>query len=176
MEEAFGAVFRTPPRPLLRQKLMALGMMGLFAVLALLAVGTSALVPLLPDVPSLPLSLRPGPARAVLQVCVGVLSGFLLFFAIYFVVPNRRQRPSRVLPGALFAGVAFELLTQLWPAYIKLNEGANRYGSQLAFLFVLLTFSYFLGVITILGADVIAVLDPPPDPGRAARSEQPSER
>jgi uncharacterized BrkB/YihY/UPF0761 family membrane protein len=36
----------------------------------------------------------------------------------------------------------------------------NRYGSQFAFLFVLLAFFYFLGVITVLGADLIAVIDP----------------
>jgi membrane protein len=175
MDEAFAAVFRTPVRSFARQKLMSLAMMGLFAAMALLAVGTSALVPLLRDIPSLPVSLSNGPAGAVLQACVGVVSGFVLFYVIYFVVPNRRQRPSRVLPGAAFAGVAFEVLSQLWPAYIKLNAGVNRYGSQFAFLFILLAFSYLLGVITILGADVIAVLDPgAPSPSDPERPPEPS--
>jgi hypothetical protein len=87
MEEAFSVVFQTPTRPFLRQKLMAVAMMGLFAVLALLAVGTSAL------------SLTKGDTGYVVQVAIGVVSGFVLFFAIYTVVPNRRQRLSRVLPG-----------------------------------------------------------------------------
>src|SRR5262249_12827763 len=96
------------------------------------------------------------------QVGVGVASGFLLYLVIYLVVPNRRMRPTAVLPAALFAGVAFELLTLLFPAYIALNQtGINRFGSQFAFLFVLLAFFYFLGLITVRGADVIAVLDPP---------------
>lgn len=160
MEEVFTRVFQTAPRPFLRQKLMALGMMSLFAVLALLAVGTSALVPLLRDIPSLPVSLTRGSTGAVVQAIVGLVSGFVLFFVIYYVVPNRRQHPLRVLPGAIFAGVAFELLSQLWPTYIRLNAGANRYGEQFTFLFVLLTFAYLLGVIIVLGAEIIAQLDP----------------
>jgi membrane protein len=161
MEEAFGAVFQTKGRPFLRQKLMALAMMGLFAVLALLSVGTSALLPLLNDIPGLTISFTRGDTGRVVQAIVGVVSGFVLFFAIYLIVPNRRQRPSRVWPGALFAGVALELLSLLFPTYIEVNQGINRYGRDFALLFVLLAFFYFLGVITMLGADVIAVLDPP---------------
>ena len=68
MEEAFGVVFQTPTRPFLKQKLMAVAMMGLFAVLALLAVGTSALLPLLSDIPGIPISLTKGPTGYVVQV------------------------------------------------------------------------------------------------------------
>ncbi len=171
MEEAFGVVFRTPGRPFLRQKLMAVAMMALFVVLALVAVGTSALLPVLNQIPGLPISLTHGSTAEVLQVSIGVLSGFLLFLVIYLVVPNRRMRLSRVLPAALFAAVAFELLTLLFPAYIALNQtGINRFGSQFALLFVLLAFFYFLGLITVVGADIIAVLAPP-DPARARQPE-----
>ena len=166
MEEAFGAVFQTRPRPFVRQKLMGLAMMGVFAVFALLAVGTSALLPLLGQIPGVPFSVKQGWTGVVVQVCVGLVSGFVLYVAIYLVVPNRRQRISRVLPGALFAGAAFELLSQVFPTYIRLNEGINMYGRQFAFLFVLLAFFYFLGLITMIGACVIAELDPPP-PERA---------
>lgn len=171
MDEAFGVVFETPARPFLRQKLMAMVMIGIFAVLALLAVGTSALVPLLDQVSILPISLTRDSAAYILQLIIGVVSGFLLFLAIYMVVPNRRQRPLRVLPAAIFGAVALELLSQLWPYYIRLNQaGINRYGSQFALLFVLVAFFYFLGVITIVGADIIAVLDPP-DPARSKAPE-----
>jgi membrane protein len=161
MEEAFGVVFQTPSRPFLRQKLMGLAMMGLYAVMALLAVGTSALLPLLRYIPDVPISVTKGWTAVVVQVFVGFVAGFVLFFTIYFVVPNRPQRPRYVLPAALFAGAAFELLSQLFPTYIRLNRGINMYGRQFAFLFVLLAFFYALGVITMLGADMIAVLDPP---------------
>jgi membrane protein len=98
----------------------------------------------------------------VIQAGVGTASSFVVFFVIYLVVPNRRQRASAVWPGALFAGVATELLSQLFPLYIALNPGIDQFGRDFALLFVLMTFAYLLGVITILGADIIAVLDPPP--------------
>lgn len=165
MEEAFAVVFQTGTRPFLRQKRMALAMMGYFAVLALMAVGTSALVPLLREIPGFPISFGRGPAGFAIQVGVGVVAGFLLFFVIYFIVPYRPQRPARVWPGALFAGVAVEVLAQLFPLYTTINPGINRYGQQFALLFVVLAFFYSLGVITMIGAEMIAALDPPdPDP------------
>lgn len=173
MESAFGTVFNTHSRPFVRQKLMGLGMMGLFAVLALVAVGTSALVPLLSEIPDLPTSLTRGWIAPTISAVVGAVAGFLLFFAIYYVVPNRHQRPLRVLPGALFAGLAFEALTLLFPTFIRFNQGINMYGREFAFLFILLTFFYALGVITMLGAVIIAVIDPPaPDPVPAPEPNQ----
>jgi membrane protein len=169
METAFATVFRTPNRPFLRQKLMGLGMMGIFAVLALVAVGTSAMVPLLSRIPDLPISLTRGWTAPVLQAVIGAVAGFLLFYAIYYVVPYRRQRALRVLPGALFAGMAFEALTLLFPTFIQFNQGINMYGRNFAFLFILLTFFYALGVITMVGAVIIALVDPPvPDRGPTA--------
>lgn len=166
MEGVFAVVFETPSRPFLRQKLMAVLMMAIFIVLVVLAVGTSALLPLLNSIPGLPISLTEGDTGYYyVQVAIGVVAGFVLFFVIYLVVPNRRQRPWRVLPAAVFGGVAFELLTQLWPIYIRFNQGGlNRFGSQFALLFILLAFFYFLGLITVIGADITAVLDPPREP------------
>jgi membrane protein len=171
MERVFGVVFGTGPRRFVPQKLMSLAMMGLFTVLALVAAGTSALLPVLGDIPGMPVSLTRGAAGLVVQVVVGIVSGCVLFFAIYLVVPNRRQHPRSVWPGALFAGVALELLSQLFPLYVRLDPGLNRYGRNFALLFILLTFCYLLGVIAIVGADVIALVDPP----RPDRSEMPVE-
>jgi membrane protein len=162
MEKAFARVFRTTQRSFLRQKLMSLAMMGLFTVLAVAGVGTSALLPLLDQIPGVPISLTTGSLGVVLQVVIGTISGFLLFFAIYYVVPNRHQRLRGVVPGALVAGAAFEGLALLFPLYIQFNQGINMYGRSFALLFVLLAFFYFLGVITMLGAEINAGIDPPP--------------
>ncbi len=164
MEAAFAIVFRTGRRPFVRQKLMSLAMMGLFTVLALVAVGTSAALPLLNQIPDVPISLTRGWLGVLLQVAIGGVAGFVLFFLIYLVVPSRRQSPSRVWPGALFSGIAFEALTQVFPAYIRFIGGMNQYGKSLAFLFILLAFFYLLGLITMVGAELIAVLEGPPPP------------
>lgn len=154
MEEAFGAVYRTEGRPFVRQKLMALAMMGLFTVLAIVAVASSTVQSLLDRIPGLP-----GQVGIGAETVVGILSGCLLFLVLYFVVPNRRQHLRTVWPGALFAGLAFKAVTLLFPLYIKLNQGINQYGSTFAFLFILLAFFYFFGLITMLGAEINAVLE-----------------
>jgi membrane protein len=163
MEQAFSVIFRSRQRSFLRQKLMSLAMMATFAILALLGVGSSALVPFLGELAhaaTVPSSFTHGVLAPAVQAGIGFVAGFLLYFAIYLVVPNRPMQAAQVWPGALFAGAAFEGLTQLFPVYIRLNRGINQYGRSFALLFVLLAFFYFLGMITVLGAELIAVLHP----------------
>jgi membrane protein len=158
MEGAFDHIFRAPTRDFLRQKLMSLAMMAIFTVLALCAVGTAALLPFLRSLPFVPEQLQQGAVALVLQVGVGVLSGFVLFFILYLFVPNRRLPPRDVWPGAVLAGIAFEALGFVFPLYLGLNAGINAYGRTFALLFVLMLFFYLVGVITVLGAELNAEL------------------
>ncbi len=184
MEQAFDAIFRIPNRGFVRQKLMALAMMGIFCVLIFVAVATSAVLPLLGRLPGIPAGMAAQPLAGALQFGVGTVSGFGLFYAIYRVVPNRRQRFVDTWRGALFAGVAFELLTLLFPLYVRFNGGLNQYGASFALLFILLTFFYLLGMITMLGVEVNAVAGGPATvprgraragpPQQARRAPQPS--
>jgi membrane protein len=172
MEGAFDHIFQCAPRPFLRQKLMSVLMMVMFTVLAGVAIGTSALLPLLKILPVVPASWTQSATAYVLQPVVGVISGVLLFGLLYLVVPNRRQRPAAVWPGALLAGVAFYLLTLLFPLYLHFNKGLNRYGASFAFLFILMTFFYFLGLITMLGAELNAVLQRAPAERSSAKGRR----
>ena len=167
MEGAFAIVYETDCRPFVRQKLMALAMMGLFTVLALVAVGSSTALAFLGKLPQLS-----GLVGAALGDAVSVLAGCLLFLVIYLVVPNRRQGLRNVWPGALFAGVAFNLLTLLFPIYLQINKGINQYGSTFAFLFIMLTFFYVFGLITMLGAEINAVLEEPQGDASTTRHDQ----
>src|SRR5207302_958507 len=89
---------------------------------------------------TLVLSIIPGclnsPAAALaLQLLLGVAAGCLLFGAIYYVVPNRRQELRKVWPGSLVAGVLFELLTLLFPLYLRLTGSSNTYGKTFGLVF-----------------------------------------
>jgi YihY family inner membrane protein len=182
LEYSLGELLGIAPRNFIRGKLMSLAMMVVFVVLTGIGVATSTVVDLLTHL-SIPMpALLQGALAPVMQAVVGVLVGFVLFFAIYYVVPNRRQHPAEVWPGAFFAGVGFELLTLLFPLYVRLNRGLNEYGSTFALLFILLTFLYFLGLLVVLGAEINAVRRLPrgdgvreADPGRVpARGRRPS--
>jgi membrane protein len=167
MERAFDLIYQVPRRDFVRQKLMSVLMMVIFTVLAGLAVLSTTLPALLDRLPGLYLSsslswLLTGDGAGFTQFVIGAVAGFLLFFAIYYVVPNLKQRIREVWVGALFAGLAFEVVTLVFPLYVKVaGGGMNRYGSTFAFLFVLMAFFYFVGLVTMLGTEINAVLYPP---------------
>jgi membrane protein len=162
MEQAFDRIYHCGQRPFLRQKLMGVLMMVLFTVLAGIAIATSALLPLLKLLPVVPAAWTQSATVYVLQPVVGVLAGVLLFGTLYYVVPNRRLRLGQVWPGALLAGVAFYALTLLFPLYLSFDKGLNQYGASFAFLFIVMNFFYFLGLITMLGVELNSVLYPVP--------------
>lgn len=156
MEQAFDTALGCPRRGFLPQKLMALLMMIAFSVLVIAAVGSSTLVPLLDRLPP-PLHVDAAHVAGATQLGAGLAAGFLLFLILYGGVPNRRLRLRHIWPGALFACLALDILSQLFPLYLRLNQGLNQYGQTFALLFVLLAFFYFLGLITMLGVEVNAV-------------------
>ena len=184
MEQAFDAVFRTGQRDFLRQKVMSVLMILLFTVLAGSILITSTLLGLLEHLPFIPpqLLLHGGVAFA-LQLVVGLVAGTVLFLAIFDVVPNRKMRAGEVWPGALLAGAAFEALTLLFPLYIRLTGASNQYGKTFGFLFLFLALAYFVGIITMIGAELNSLLVPAPgpvepavDPGLGRRKLLPAPR
>jgi YihY family inner membrane protein len=156
IEQALSALYPCKPRDFLPQKLMGFGMILLFTVLAVPLVLSSSLLPALESLPVVPRLLTTGPVAVVLQVAAGALDGSVLFLAIYYVVPHRRQRFRHVLPGAVTAGVLLEGLTLLFPLYFKLAGGFATYGQTFALFFLLLTYFFFLGQITMIGGAVNA--------------------
>jgi membrane protein len=181
MEQAFAVIYHTLPRKFIKQKVIGFGMVIVFTILAGAAVATSAALPALKNVPGMPAGLTMGPLGFVFQLLLGVITGFLLFSTIYYVIPNRRQEWGKVWPGALVAGIVFELITLLFPLYLTINQGINAYGKTFGLFFLLMTFFYFIGLITMLGVEVNAVIFPVPveqpsrrgEPGRAAASAPP---
>src|SRR5437899_2284311 len=160
IEQAFAVIYHTKPRDFLRQRLIAFGMVFLFTILVGVAVATSALLPALKHIPNIPEFLYSGAAAFILQVLVGITAGFLLFGTIYFVIPNRKQNFGKIIPGALVAAVLFELVTLVFPLYISFNKGLNQYGATFGLFFLLMTFFFFLALITMVGVEVNSVLYP----------------
>jgi membrane protein len=160
MEQAFAVIYHTKPRDFLPQKLISVGMVFLFTILVGIAVATSSLLPALKQIPNIPPVLYSGVAAFILQVLVGIIAGFLLFGTMYYVIPNRKQEFRKVIPGALVSGILFELITLVFPLYISLNRGLNQYGATFGLLFVLMTFLFFLGLVTMIGVELNSVLYP----------------
>jgi membrane protein len=184
MEQAFAVVYRVRPRNFIPGKLMSVAMVFLFTLLTGVAVTTSSVLPALNQLPDVPAFLAGGVAT-VLQLVVGIIAGFILFTVIYFQVPNRKLRLREVWPGALVTGILFELVTLIFPIYFRLNKGLNAYGKTFGLFFLLMTFFYLVGLITMVGVEVNSVLFPadagrpspvPPQPNLAPASARPVRR
>lgn len=160
MEQAFSVVYRVRPRDFIRSKLMSIAMVFLFTILAGIAVTTSSLLPALKQIPNIPEFLTSGVAAFLTQFALGVAAGSVLFLIIYYVVPHRKQLLRHVWPGALVAGGLFELVSLIFPLYLAINKGLDAYGKTFGLFFLLMTFFFFVGLITMVGVEVNSVLSP----------------
>jgi membrane protein len=159
LDSALSDIYGVRSRRFVRKRLMAVAMIFLFVLLIIPLLLSSVLLSQGHRFSVLPTDL-PGAAIVVIQLATGALDGILLYLAIYHVVPNRKQRLRRVLPGALVAGILLELFTLLFPLYFEVTDSFSTYGVIFAVLVLLLTYFFFFGQITMLGALVNVELDP----------------
>ncbi|HEY1390343.1 MAG TPA: YihY/virulence factor BrkB family protein [Ktedonobacterales bacterium] len=152
IESALSVIFRLRPRDVIQQNIMAFLMVLLYIVLVpALFLASSAS-------DAIAQALLPGEANAALVRLVGILSAFVgafvLFGAIYVVVPNRPVRWREVWKGALAAATLLVLYELLFPLYQNIFLRPGNYGSAAGFAIVILVFFYYLAFILLLGAEV----------------------
>ena len=155
IESCFGIIFRVRSRDLIPKQLMAFGMLALYLILApliALAFSLPSTIVTLAD-PYLKDSGRAALA-GVLGNIVAVLSAFILFGAIYLIVPNRRIHLRQVIPGTLLATALLVPYITLFPLYVSRFLRPENYGSIAGFAVVILIFFYYLGFILLLGAEL----------------------
>ncbi len=154
LDNLFAVVYRVDVRPLIRQNIMAILMMLLFVVLAPLSFFASS-VPALFLRLVIPSGIQSNSVVLTIEGFIGgVIVGFILFGAIYYVVPNRKVSWATTWPGALTAAVLLNLFEVLFPIYQGLFLKNAGYGSVAGLLVVILIFLYYVGFITLLGAEV----------------------
>lgn len=103
------------------------------------------------------------PGGAVIASMLGVAGGFavglFIFTAAFKFLPGKQPAWKNVLPGALIAAAAFELLKVVGSFYLARGEAArNDTFGTFASAAALLVASYLIAQITLLAAEVNAVL------------------
>ncbi len=156
IENGLNSLYPCKSRGFLRQKLMSIAMVIIFVVMALPLLVSGSLLSLLQSIPGLPGFLHDGLAGLLLQLGAGIVDASVLFGAIYFVVPNRKQHIRDTLPGAITAGVMFEVLTLVFPLYFKLVTNSPQWGQTFGLVFVLLFYFFLLGQIIMVGGAINA--------------------
>lgn len=156
IENCFGVIFRLRGRGLIRQNLMAIGMLLLYVVLVPI-IFLASFVPTA-IVNTLNATGGVNGLSGLLIHLVGILASFvvavLLFSAIYVVVPNRPVRFSEIWKGTILASALLVLYELLFPIYESLVLKPGNYGALAGFALVIMIFFYYLAVILLLGAEV----------------------
>lgn len=128
-----------------------------FAILFMLAL-LAATVPTLFVRQDLPLyfqswSLSSGWYQA-LGYLVAFLTTVLLFGMLYRVVPNAGQKFPDIWPGMLTAASLFVLMAQVFPIYLRLLGGTNRYGAAFGLLTLFVAWFFVLAHVILFGTYV----------------------
>lgn len=130
------------------KRLGALKWLAIFSVSVLASLGVGSLTALGPDV-----------LDAWLGHLVGLALNVVIFLTAFKFLPQVRRGWNEVLPGALIAAAVFELLKFFGEAYLDRGASARSitFGA-LATAAAFLVASYLLAQVTLLAAEVNAVL------------------
>jgi Predicted membrane protein len=164
MEGSMNIIYRVQPRRPLRQNVVAIIMMVIFTILTPIMIFASTLPTALLNLISNNSALKKisflatfasNSATILIASYLGALIvGFILFLAIYMVVPNLRITFAKSWPGAIVAAILLVALVSLCP--ILANKLMTSYVGQIGLILALVAFFYYFAVILMLGAEVNA--------------------
>lgn len=154
IEGCFSIIYHVRQRTLIRQNLMAFGMLLIFVLLIPIMIFASSIPTLAASLLKYTFIGQNGFVAGIAGILGGLIASFLLFEAIYFVIPNQRISFRHSWLGALVSAVALELFLTLFPLYIQ--YALNGYAGQVGFAIILLVFFYYFAVILLLGAEANA--------------------
>src|SRR5438270_7711109 len=118
IERCFNIIYRLHARKLLHQNIMAIGMVLIFIVLTPIMMLASSLPAFISFIiKNTPVNQVPGSGYlySLLAILGSLLVAFILFQAIYMVVPNQHISFSKSWLGSLVAAVALQIYLTLFP-------------------------------------------------------------
>ena len=150
----------TELRPFWRQKLLAFGMIVGAGGLLLISIVSTTFFNVIRRL-RLPLTgwqlfgkwlMFPNLLSTLLPVTLTIL----IFLLLYRILPNTTVRWSDVWPGALLTSLGWELAKYLFTWYLANFASYNLVYGSVALLIAFLAWSYYTGLILILGAEFTA--------------------
>ncbi len=159
IEQFLDLVYHLRPRTLIRQNLVAIGMLLLFVILIpIMVVASLAPVLVLSLARFIPVLGNNTTVATVISIVGAILSGiivgFILFEAIYIVMPNQKISFRNSWRGALVAAIALEVYLFAFPFYV--SNFLKGYAGVIGGGIILLLFFYYFAVILLLGGEINA--------------------
>ena len=157
IEGCFGIIYHVRQRKVIQQNLMAIGMLLLFIILIPIMVFASSLPTFALTAlqhTSLSSLFSNGFVVTLIGILGGLIASYILFQAIYLVVPNQHISFRHSWLGSLVAAVLMEIYLGLFPLYVA--HFLTGYAASISSIIILLIFFYYFAVILLLGAEVNA--------------------
>src|SRR6266699_2965009 len=121
IENYFDIIYHTRPRDVIRQNIMALAMLLLFVILVPLMVFASSIPALVQSILKAT-PVRQIPGNGFIFSAIGILTALLiawvLFEAIFIVVPNQHISFRNSCRGAVVAAIALQVYLIVFPFYV----------------------------------------------------------
>lgn len=157
MEGYFDIIYHVRPRNVIKQNIMAIMMMIVFIVLTILMVFAASIPAAIQSIGHI-IGLGPlvsnGFVNQLVSIIVSLFVAWILFEAIFIVVPNQHISFRNSWLGALVAAVLLDIYLQLFPLYV--THFLRNYTGQIGLAIVLLFFLYYFAVILLIGAEINA--------------------
>lgn len=147
LDRAFAQVYGTTERSSIVGELLNGG-----AVLGSVVVGVGAVTVVGAAISRLPL----GPFGAEIATGILLVTLIVVFYPVYFLLPNPQVTPREAIPGTILAAVGWMLLGWGFQLYTTYAADFAAYG-VLGGVLLLLTWLYFGALIVMVGAVVNAV-------------------
>jgi YihY family inner membrane protein len=155
LEGYFDIIYHTRPRNVIKQNIMAVVMLLIFIVLLVPMVLAASIPAALQSlIQNTAIGQIPGSAFffGVLGILVSIFVSWVLFEAIFIVVPNQHISFRNSWLGAIVAAVLLQIYLALFPFYVTHFLGS--YTGNIALAVILLFFFYYFAVILLVGAEI----------------------
>ena len=161
MEGYFDIIYHTRTRTIIKQNIMAIVMLLIFIVLTAPMMFAASIPALLQVVlRDTVVNQLPGSGFffGLFSILVSLCISWVLFEAIYIVVPNQHISFRDSWLGAVVAAVLLQLYLLLFPLYVAhfLVSYTDKIAGTTGLLVILLFFFYYFAVILLLGAEINA--------------------
>lgn len=162
MATVFNRFYDAPDRGFVGQRLMAFMMMVVYLILIVISVSASGAAHFIVDIADQFLGFPLEGIASVLGLVVGwalsLGSAFVMFLALYRVVPNVPLTFRSVWRGSLVAAFLFLVLNQVFPLYLQFFGGGFAAYKTLGLFLLLMTWFFFLTRMLVLGPELNAFL------------------
>ncbi|MCR5594794.1 MAG: YihY/virulence factor BrkB family protein [Lachnospiraceae bacterium] len=86
-----------------------------------------------------------------LRYPVSIVVLIIIFTAFYCLVPSKKQRFTKQLPGAVFSGIVWSVASGVFSVYLNMFDGFSTYGSM-ATIIIFMFYMYMMMYIILMGA------------------------